>query len=95
MVLEHLAGALTLAHQGLQTNLWGLACPFYCTSPGVGALLACFLLGLIIGAIGGFFLALRIFGITADPERVPAGAAAPSFVPELRRRARLQAYLHE
>ena len=33
--------------QGLRSNLFGPACPFYCSSPAFGALLACFLLGLV------------------------------------------------
>ena len=37
--------------QGLRSNLFGPACPFYCSSPGFGALLACFLLGLVCGGV--------------------------------------------
>ena len=40
---------LAFVVQGLRKNLFGLGCPFYCTSPSRGALLAAFLLGLVLG----------------------------------------------
>ena len=35
--------------QGLRSNLWGLACPFYCTGPSVSLALSFFLLGFLCG----------------------------------------------
>ena len=49
-----LSTAVGFVVQGLRSNLYGLACPFYCASPGIGSLVACYLAGVLSG---GFFCA--------------------------------------
>ena len=94
MVLEAGLRALTVIHQGATSNLWGLACPFYCTSPGVGALLACFLAGLILGSLGG---AAALYYLLVRFPSPPDCSEAPGPRGEAQRprgRPRLQAYVH-
>ena len=88
--------AARLIHQGASTQLWGLACPFYCSAPGFGGLLAALLLGFILGVTLGAWLVysyLRPSGpAPADQGRE---GSAPAEVLLARRRARLGSYLHE
>ena len=49
LMFEGLGPFVTFTTQALQSNLFGLACPFYCTSPAIGTLLACFLFGVAVG----------------------------------------------
>ena len=53
MALAGTLEILRLGHQGLVSNLWGLACPFYCTSPSAGSFVAFLLSGYILGCISG------------------------------------------
>ena len=84
---------LRIGHQGLVSNLWGLACPFYCTSPSAGSFVAFLLSGFILGCICGAVFTYWVLagGIPAFPR--PA-AQAPEQEPP-RRRSRLAGYLHE
>ena len=52
MGFELLRSALALISQGAENNWWGLICPSHCRGPGVGGLLAAFLLGILV-ALGG------------------------------------------
>ena len=88
---------LAFVVQGLRKNLFGLGCPFYCTSPSWGALLAAFLLGLVLG-VGFCAWILYRFDL------VPVVASAPSQSPSVRlsssslvgrARSALLGYLHE
>ena len=49
LFMLELSSAAGLVVQGLRSNLFGLARPFYCSSPCFGSLAACFLLGLLCG----------------------------------------------
>ena len=84
--------------QGLRSNLFGLACPFYCSSPSLGLLLACFLVGLVSGFGLCAWLVFRF-------DLVPVASSTPSFPaagpnlspshPVRRARTALLGYLHE
>lgn len=50
MLVGPFADWLNLAVTAVHSNLFGLGCPFYCHQPGFGSLLACFLLGCLVGA---------------------------------------------
>ena len=49
------------ASQAARTNFYGLACPFYCSQPGLGALLSSFLAGLGLGFALAAYLAWSLF----------------------------------
>ena len=52
---------LRFLHVGAQSNFWGLACPFYCTSPSIGTLIAFGLAGLILGFALGIWTAYTLY----------------------------------
>ena len=89
---------LGLVVQGLRTNLFGLGCPFYCTSPSVGALAASFLLGLVLGVGLCAWLLYRFDFVpvftSASSTPVPS-ASRLSSPPSGRARSALLEYLHE
>lgn len=87
--------------QGLRSNLYGLACPFYCATPGIGSLVACYLAGVLSGGFVCVWILVRFDLFPAcsstDPHLVhsPPGLS-PGFQPPLgRARSTLLAYLHE
>ena len=80
-------GALRVVQGAVGTNLYGLGCPFYCSSPSVPLLLLCVVIGLVLGSAGTIFLAFRL-GFWTLP--CPQSSAPPS-VSGL---GRLQAYSH-
>ena len=88
--------AARLVHQGASTQLWGLACPFYCSAPGVRGLLAALLLGFILGVAFGAWLIYTYVrpgrGLSGDLGGEPA---APAEVLLARRRARLGSYVYD
>ena len=95
-MLEVPAG-LELVVQGLKTNLFGLGCPFYCSPPGLGTILAAFLSGLLSGIGLCLWLVFR-FDLLAVPTSSPSGSG-PGFPttspPTGRAKLALRSYLHE
>ena len=93
-----LSSAAGLVVQGLRSNLFGLACPFYCASPGIGALLACFLSGLLCGFGLGAWLIFRfdLFPVVSSTSAPPGSShlSGPSR-PEGVARSALRKYLYE
>ena len=47
MALELLRSLAGFIVQGSESNWWGLGCPSHCRGPGVGSLLAAYLLGVL------------------------------------------------
>ena len=80
--------------QGLRSNLWGLACPFYCTGPSIGLALSCYLLGFLSGVFLCAWIVLRfdfvpwVSSTSSVPPQVPP-AARPGHP-----RTALLGYLH-
>ena len=98
LMFDGLGPLVTFTTQALQSNLFGLACPFYCSSPAVGTLIACFLSGVAVGltlAVYFLWLFAARFGLC------PSGIAPSGPVPPERpqppvdlRLSRLAGYLH-
>ena len=91
-MLAGVADFVRIWHSAITTNLWGLGCPIYCTSPALGTFIAFLLIGFIAGTAFGawatyYFLAGLQPGQVVDP--VPE---APSVL--VRRRTRLAGYAH-
>ena len=97
-MFDGLGPFVTFTTQALQSNLFGLACPFYCTSPAIGTLIACFLLGVAVGlASAVYFLWLFaarfgfcLSGFAPSPSPTPERPAPPVDL----RLSRLAGYLH-
>ena len=47
--METLVQLGSLTSYALSSNFFGLGCPAHCGAPGLGALIACFLGGLLVG----------------------------------------------
>ena len=75
-VISFLSGAA-------RSNLYGLACPFYCTQPSVSLVLLAFLVGAILGAI---LTTLVFWNLTFSPASAPSRVAT--------RHSALAGYLH-
>ena len=75
-VISFLSGAA-------RSNLYGLACPFYCTQPSIALVLLAFVIGTILGA---GLTALILWNLTFAP--------APPSPRVLTRRSALAGYLH-
>ena len=61
---------VSLVTQAASSNLYGLACPFYCTQPSCGSVIAAFLLGISLGTISTLYAAwilTRHFGLSWSP----------------------------
>ena len=82
--------------QGLRTNLYGLACPFYCTGPSIGLILSAFLCGFLLSAGLFAWLLFRfdLFPACTSNCHLNHPPTSPSSVPVGRARAALAGYLH-
>ena len=82
------------ASQAARTNFYGLACPFYCSQPGLGALLSSFLAGLGLGFALAAYLAWSLFCFWhLSRGSVPGSSEGSS--PSDQRGLRLARYLDE
>ena len=82
---------------GLKSNLFGLACPFYCTPPSLGSLLSSFLIGLLCGVGLCAWVLTRFDLFPALPLRQSAPSAPVHLAPPTSGRSPsvLLEYLHE
>ena len=85
---------ISLVVQGLRSNLWGLACPYYCPGPSISLAVACFLCGLLSGVAlcAWFLLRSDLFPFAASTPASP-GQSPPASASS-RPRAALLGYLH-
>ena len=75
-----LGSLLRVIHSGLTSNLWGLACPFYCGPSGIPSLVLAFLFGFLCALC---CVAVLLFTFCwpvlsehqATPRRSPSSAA--------------------
>ena len=88
-----LLDSLRFAQQGINSNLWGLGCPFYCTSPSVGLLKSGVLLGFIAGFIFGLWAAYRLYIFTCKEETPVAQERPLQQENQVRGRRRLIGYV--
>ena len=89
-----LATGLEILREGVSTNWWGLQCLLHCQSTSVGAILAGFFFGCLVGSLATAALGFYIYIVLVAP--IPAAPAEPE-VPQAtlrRRQERLRGYLH-
>jgi len=91
--LQSLVGILV---QGLRTNLFGLACPFYCQGPSLGLAISSFLLGFLLALALVAWILIRFDFVPITPSSYPSQSpsSANPAPPLGRARAALQGYLH-
>ena len=93
-----LSSALEFVRVGIETNLWGLACPFHCGPPSAAALGLAFLSGFGLGFGAGLVLVILLafrFGFhlpSWGPSAPDRSRPTPGPPPSLNR---IQAYLYE
>lgn len=85
---------LSVVAQGAKSNLWGLACPFYCGSFPASSFICCVLVGWILG-LGTAFLAWTYLCYLPQPSEPPSQeilrpAADPRIISYLHERGLLQ-----
>ena len=72
-----LSSVFGLIVQGLRSNCFGLACPFYCAQPSLGSPCACFLVGLVCGFGLCAWLVFRFDFVPVPASTVPGPATNP------------------
>ena len=86
---------LRVVQIGASTNLWGLACPFYCTQPSLGIVFAVGLFGTILGFAFGIWTAFTFLtGSSRGWGFGSQGEQTSDQVPEDRGQRRLRGYLY-
>ena len=67
-----------LLRSAVDSNFFGLGCPFYCAPSSLPSLVLSFLLGVIVGAFGVGYLVIRWWGLrTLVPNLLSEESAAP------------------
>ena len=92
--VDKLVRGFELVSYGLKSNFFGLCCPAHCSSPGLGSVLASFLLGFVFGVCLTAYLAWLFWTwtLTTTPCAAPSVAVPPDSSLSL---SRLRQYLHE
>ena len=89
-MLGFVAPLLKLLQEGSQQNWWGFYCPAHCQGPGLGALFAAYLLGILSAFFGlasyWYLLWCPARGVQLEPSRAVISSGA---------RQRLRAYSYE
>ena len=77
--------------EGVKTNLWGLNCPFYCTSPSYGLLGFFALSGWLLGFLSCLALVWIVLGLASGSPVSVVGSTLSRLSPRARV---LASYLH-